>query len=185
MAKDDFYKALLHTEPRPGMSSLSDLLGMAPPVPQITGLGVGSLASLLGSFAAQPAAPTPTGLRFLDSHFSESVAFAYASLPRRPGLYAIVVIDGAWGPRPYRPIYFGKATDLASRVVSSHEKYSEWCRSAGGSEKLYVAHLVMLGSSDSARSASEELLVRHYSPDCNITFNYFANLFGRERSLGG
>jgi hypothetical protein len=162
MANDDLYRRLLGIASDPPGTSLSGLMmGLAQPAVVSTPAPV----------------PTPTGIRFQDSQFSEPTAFGTAWLPKSSGIYVILGIDWTGSPRPYRPIYFGKAVDLAGRVGASHEKYGEWCRAAGGADKLYVAYHLMLGS-DAHRAAIEESLIRHHSPECNKTFNYLSDLLG-------
>jgi hypothetical protein len=182
MAKDDLlYNALFGiTPPAP---TLSKILGLEPPpAPTIPTLQTDVLSALIGAPRFAPV-PAPTGIRFKDSFFSEPKAFGSGWLPMRSGVYAILVIDGGWNPRPYRPLYFGKAGDLAARVVRSHEKYNEWCREAGGSEKLYVAYHLS-PNAEWERAEIEESLIRHYSPVCNQTFNRFASLADLYRMPG-
>jgi hypothetical protein len=104
------------------------------------------------------------------------VPFRWAVPRPSPGLYAVLVADSTWGPRNFRPLYFGKAGNLATRVVRSHEKYDEWCRAAGGAENLYVAYFSMLGSRDDERTTVESGLIRHYGPHCNGMFNPIVQL---------
>lgn len=110
------------------------------------------------------------GLRFLDRYFTEPTAFADSWLPSSAGVYAILVSDPSWQPRPYRPIYFGEAGDLAGRVVVSHEKYEEWRRAAGDAERLYVAYHLMSGG-DAERTALAEGLIKEYRPECIAEFS--------------
>jgi hypothetical protein len=116
-----------------------------------------------------------TGLRFLDRYFTEPVALDRGWLPRSAGVYAILVSDSAWEPRPYRPIYFGEAEDLARRGVASHEKFEEWRRAAGAESGLYVAYHLMAGS-DAERTAFGEELIREYRPACNDAANESSRL---------
>ena len=110
------------------------------------------------------------GMRFLDRYFTEPIAFGRSSLPGFAGIYAILVSDAGWQPRPYRPVYFGEAGDLAVRVVASHEKYGEWLRAAGTADKLYVAYHLMSGG-EAQRAAFEQSLIREYQPECNESMN--------------
>jgi hypothetical protein len=106
------------------------------------------------------------GMRFLDRYFTEPIAFGRSSLPGFAGMYAILVSDTGWQPRPYRPVYFGEAGNLAVRVVASHEKYGEWLRAAGAADRLYVAYHLMSGD-EAQRAAFEKSLIREYQPECN------------------
>jgi hypothetical protein len=121
-----------------------------------------------------------TGLRFLDRYFTEPTALGNGWLPRSAGVYAILVSDPAWQPRPYRPIYVGEAGDLAGRVAASHEKYEEWRRAAaaGTADQLYVAYHLMSGG-DAERAALAGGLVQEYRPACNETAS------GSQRLAGG
>ncbi len=102
--------------------------------------------------------------------FSEPVRFrALFPPPPTPGVYAILQRDATWQPRPFKPIYFGKAVDLSARVTASHEKYDDWCRVASGANNLYVAFCSMWRSSDSDRSLLETSLIKRYQPECNKT----------------
>ena len=198
MANDDFYRRLLGIAPEPQTTTLSRLLGLEPPpapvsAPSLRTLaslmaaptpparlpvpGYSSIGSLIGAPKRQLPVPAPSWIWFQNRCFSEPTALSGARLPSHPGVYAVLVFDGAWRPRPYRPIYFGKAGDLATRVVPSHEKHGEWCRAAGGAGKLYIAyHLVP--DSDWERAAVEEDLIKHYAPQCNDIFNPFSRLLG-------
>jgi len=115
------------------------------------------------------------GIWFGDRYFSEPVALRNATLPDSPGIYAILVIDGSATPRPYRVLYFGTARSMASRVTSCHEKHSDWCAKAGGLASLYVSYHFTSGASDSGRARIEEELISRYNPECNVTYNFFAD----------
>jgi hypothetical protein len=162
---------------RPSLRSLASLMSASAPPPQLPMPDYSSIGSLIGAPKPQWPVPPPSWIWFQNRCFSEPTAFGDTWLPTRPGVYAILVIDGTWRPRPYRPIYFGKAGNLASRLVPSHEKYDEWCRVAGGAGKLYIAyHLVP--DTDWERAAVEEDLIKHYAPQCNDIFNPFSRLLG-------
>jgi hypothetical protein len=107
-----------------------------------------------------------TGLRFLDLYFTEPVQLADGWLPSAAGAYAVLVSDPSWQPRPYRPIYFGEAGDLAGMVAASQGKYEEWRRAAAASDQLYVAYHLMSGS-EAERTALAEGLIREYRPAGN------------------
>jgi hypothetical protein len=110
------------------------------------------------------------GLRFLDRYFTEPVEFGSSRLPEHAGVYVIVVSDPAWEPRPYRPIYFGEAEDLAGTVAASHEKSDSWRYAAGAENGIYVAYHLMVGS-NAERTAFKEKLIREYRPACNEAGN--------------
>jgi hypothetical protein len=179
MGKDEFYSRLLGIAPTQP-TTLSKLLGTLPPPEPPTGGTLNALSGLSGLYGAPKPQPPlrPRGIRFQDKIFSEPKAFASAWLPPSPGIYAILVYDASCKPRPYRVIYFGMARDLAARAVSSHEKYSAWCRAAGGAGKLYVSHHAITNARALARAIVEEQLIKAYSPECNRTHNPSGGFFG-------
>jgi hypothetical protein len=167
--------------------TLSDLMrgtipvASAMPVPEFTAPPISpyrSLRDMLGTPEAQPVVPAPTGIRFQDAYFSEPKPLFSEWLPMQPGLYAVLVFDFSCEPRPYRPIYFGKAEDLAKRVTSSHEKYSEWSRACKSVTGLYLAYHAMPNSSDLERGALERNLIRAFTPQCNDAHNPLSDAFG-------
>lgn len=109
---------------------------------------------------------TRTGLHFLDRYFTEPMAVGSGLLPASPGVYAILMSDAAWQPRPYRPIHFGEAADLAGMAVASHERYQEWLRTAGAADQLYIAYHLTSGD-ETDRAALKESLIKEYRPACN------------------
>ena len=109
-----------------------------------------------------------TGLRFRNRYFTEPMAFGSGWLPSSAGVYAIVVSDPSWQPRPYRPIYFGEAEDLAGRLTASQERLEEWRRAADAAGPLYVAYHLMSGS-EADRAAFKESLIQEYRPEGNET----------------
>lgn len=175
-----------NADPRPDANPFSSLLDVS--TPRLT-----SLRALLASESSFPpalphiprvnppvvAAPTPRGIRFKDTNFSEPAPFGQSWLPMWPGIYAIAVPDIGWKPRPYRVIYFGKAEVLSSRVISSHENHGKWCAAAGGANRLYVAYHLMMGTNDGQRTALEKSLIEHYAPQCNDRLNPLSDFFSR------
>jgi hypothetical protein len=172
--KKSLYDLLLETNaaPTPRLTTLASLAGTSPVLPPISGFG-----RLIGSPAPVPASPRPamelppSGIKFGETVFSEPARFG-SWLPMSPGLYVILTRDLTAKPRPYRPIYFGMASDLADRVTTSHEKYDEWLR-CSGLTGIYVAHHNMSGSAEFQRANLERSLIRHYAPECNRTHNPF------------
>ena len=140
-------------------------------------------------FAAQP---KPDGIWFNRNNgdtvrFSEPMAFPRAcfgsmynslygiSRDPDPGVYTILVADNSARPRPFRVLYFGQGGDMHERVTTSHERYQDWCRAAGGAENLRVAYHWMFGSTEGERVAIESGLIGYYRPQSNVTFNSFAS----------
>jgi hypothetical protein len=112
--------------------------------------------------------------------FSEPMVFpSYIPLLSGTGIYAILVPDAVWNPKPYRPIYFGETEDFSQRVSIAHERYGDWRREAG-SAQLYVAQLWMFGSSKQGRTSIERGLIDAYKPTCNtLGLNLFSGLLGK------
>lgn len=92
-----------------------------------------------------------------------------------PGLYAILVADSNFSPKPFRLLYIGESTNLKDRICTSHEKYDAWTREAVG-KHLYDATHVMFGATDEQRKAAEEALIKHYDPPCNQLLRMVAPL---------
>lgn len=194
MSEDhDYLLRLLLGEPEPRKNSLYDMLsgiGVAPTPPRSNLATLASLASapsvspsifgfdrLIGSPAPVPALPRapmelpPAGITFGQTVFSEPAPFG-CWLPMSPGLYVVLAWDLTARPRPYRPLYFGMAKDLAERVTTSHEKYNEWVR-CGGITGISVAYHQMNASTEWQRANLEQSLISTYAPECNRTHNPF------------
>jgi hypothetical protein len=151
----------------PVATTLTQLMALAPP-PQAEGY-LSRMFSVFRLPAPQP--PAPTGLWFKDRYFSEPSAFSSTFIPKLSGLYAIVAFDLAGSPRPFRVIYFGKASDLSDRVVRSHEKYDTWCQAAGSSGRLLISYHLMPNAHDLELYSAEDVLIKHYQPVCNMKSN--------------
>lgn len=118
---------------------------------------------------------SPTGIVFARTNgvnlpFSEPrVLGGIVSPPQSAGVYVIVVRAESWGPRRFRPIYFGKAGDFPSRVnPSSHEHYDEWCDVAGGAVHVYASFCELPRCSRRTLFAVEGGLIDYYKPECNV-----------------
>lgn len=105
--------------------------------------------------------------------FSNPTSFSALFAPPSSGLYVLMAPDFNWGPKPYRPLYFGQAENLFKRVSQSHEKYASWVREAGSAANLYVGFHYMQGSTEHDRRSREAELIRHYNPPCNENFTDF------------
>jgi len=92
----------------------------------------------------------------------------YLSTLGGPGVYVLLVPSTAWGPRQYRPIYFGESDDFSKRITTSHEHYWDWMREAGPAQ-VYVAYLWMYGSRQQDRLSTEQALIDWYKPPINGT----------------
>lgn len=113
----------------------------------------------------------PTGIKFMDLVFTEPARFSWMMAPPRQGIYVVLVPDSAWGPRQFRPIYFGESSFLPSRIDENHEKYKSWLREAGGMT-LHVSFLATQGLTDQQRKRLENDLICRYDTPCNIKADY-------------
>ncbi|HTS20635.1 MAG TPA: hypothetical protein VMN79_02390 [Casimicrobiaceae bacterium] len=88
--------------------------------------------------------------------------------PKLPVVYAIQVVNLAWKPLPYEPIYFGENDDLESEGLAFHRAFERWrahetVRDGG---LLYVSYL-WLPRGDERESIVRELIAT-YRPPCNF-----------------
>jgi hypothetical protein len=124
-----------------------------------------------------PPQPAPSGIQFGIRRFTDPIQFSIASsfkLPA-PGIYAILVRDLRWTPRPFRILYFGESAKLTERVTTQHEKYLEWVSEAAGNI-LYVAYHFTVKMTDQQRRDAECELINTYQPPCNVRVNLWPGL---------
>jgi hypothetical protein len=107
-----------------------------------------------------------SGLLYQDRLFTEPVDFGGELPARAQGLYAILVADYSWWPRPYRVLYFGESDNLAKSVNSKHEKYNEWLREASGAPLLVAIHTTPRQKAQKRKDAASEL-ISALQPPCN------------------
>ena len=112
------------------------------------------------------------GIVYGNRSFSEPQRFPSLSTPVASGIYAILVPDSSYRPRPFRVIYFGESNNLFTRVCTSHEKYADWQREAGvnslyGTSDLYVAFHPTNDLTDQRLRDAECELINQYLPPCN------------------
>jgi excinuclease UvrABC nuclease subunit len=119
------------------------------------------------AFTLPPVTPVVQGIKFGDRQFYEPRRFPSLLIPPTQGIYAILVSDATWTPRPFRVIYFGESNNLGNRISTAHEKYIDWTREAAGSQ-LYVAYHVTIGMTDAQRRDAECVLINQYQPVCNV-----------------
>src|SRR5215471_10130778 len=67
--------------------------------------GLGYSESTIDSMRCETYA---AGIRFNDCYFSEPVHLIEWTPPKCAGLFAVLVPDPNWAPKPFRPIYFGE-----------------------------------------------------------------------------
>lgn len=89
------------------------------------------------------------------------------SLVDQPGLYVALAFDSAWGPRPFRPLYFGESDGIWGRSTNGHEKSGSWRAQVGPFGTVYRALLPMPGSTRAQRQAAESALITQYNTPCN------------------
>lgn len=110
------------------------------------------------------------GVRFGERWFTAPAPLPAAAVPAmfdQAGLYVVMVVDSEWGPKPFRPLYFGESDSIWNRCASGHEKYVTWRRAAGLFVPLYRAVSPMPGSTRAERQAAESALITRYLPPCN------------------
>lgn len=123
-------------------------------------------------------APTQNGIRWNplpELLFTEPVHFGTQWVPTVQGIYAIMAPADTWSPRKFRPLYFGEAGNLKTRLTWGHEKGSEWVKEARA-VPVYVSYYLTLGKSEDERRAIEEKFIAHYCPPCNVKANPLSNL---------
>lgn len=106
------------------------------------------------------------GIYFRDRRFSEPLPFHSAITIPTQGIYAILVRDESFTPRPFQVLYFGESDRIARRVTAQHESYGAWVGQARGAE-LYVAFYNTAGTPSRQRKELEKLLTQDYNPPCN------------------
>ena len=123
--------------------------------------------------------------------FSYPAPLLDSSPPQLSGIYAIQVINLAWKPLPYEPIYFGESDDL-SRVGSTsvqsgfavHPELERWSAHPavrdGGN--LYVSYLWLHRGAE-LRKHLVRTLVARYRPTCNTCTSPLGEAI--EELLGG
>ena len=80
------------------------------------------------------------------------------------GIYAILVMDADWSPRP---IYFGRTDEFSGRgAVSAHHAFRSWAREAGSDVKLWIA--VHRESNPMQRVVKQAALIQQHAPVCNV-----------------
>jgi hypothetical protein len=112
--------------------------------------------------------PVPLRLTFRKTLNCAPLPIGITYVPRYAGLYAIMVYDSTCTPLPFRLIYVGKANSLVERVCRQHEHYPSWLKVANGGI-VYVSFYAI--ADEAERGATEERLIEHYAPECNIEFN--------------
>jgi len=105
-----------------------------------------------------------SGIRFNDCFFSEPVSFANWMPPGCPGLFAILIVDPNWAPKPVRPLYFGEF----GNDTPAHALFHDCSRvvSAAHGKNLFVCMLPMPYTTTAQRCALRNELISAYNPFC-------------------
>jgi hypothetical protein len=106
----------------------------------------------------------PSGIRFNECHFSEPVPVSHFTLPKCGGVFAILVSDPNWLPKPFQPLCFGEFGNNARSALPATD-YASLSAAAHG-RTLFVAALAMPFSTTSQRRATRDELISAYNPLC-------------------
>src|SRR5688572_4019604 len=83
------------------------------------------------------------------------------------GVYCLSTVDAAWGPQPYRPVYFGELHSFAERCIDwTHDAIKRWHFVLGKADELHLSLLPI--ADEHLRSLIEASLIERYSPLLNI-----------------
>ena len=113
-----------------------------------------------------PPSPVTPGINYGNFRFSEPRLFPALTVPPFEGIYAILVTDMKFRPRPFRLLYIGETGDLGRDITLQHEKLDDWTREAHG-HPLFVAWHTMISASSQQRRSAELELINVYRPPCN------------------
>jgi hypothetical protein len=108
---------------------------------------------------------TKLGIRFNDCVFSEPTSLSHWTPPRCACLYALLIEDSNWAPRPYQPLYFGEFGNNAAAQL--FEKARAFAARLLGKE-VFVSVLPMPFSTTAQRWILCSELVWAYNPPCSM-----------------
>ncbi len=95
------------------------------------------------------------------------------------GLYAILVYDPSYTPRPFRVLYFGESENIQTRATGTHENLSRWRTQAGPVTQIYRSLCPLSSATKLERQQVESALIANYTPPCNERLSFdFTRLFG-------
>jgi hypothetical protein len=101
--------------------------------------------------------------------FSYPESLLSSKPPPLPVVYAIAILNLAWKPLPYEPIYFGESEDLTRETLPFHAAFERWSAHPavrdGG--RLYVSYLWLPRRTADFREHVERTLIATYRPACN------------------
>jgi hypothetical protein len=104
------------------------------------------------------------GIRFNDCYFSEPVRLIEWTPPKCGGLFAVLVPDPNWAPKPFRPIYFGEFGN--NTPDPAPEAAQGQFRDGVERAALLVVVLPLPFSTTAQRQALRNELVSAYHPAC-------------------
>jgi hypothetical protein len=107
-----------------------------------------------------------SGIRFNDCFFGEPVPFANWTPPGCASLYAILVTDPNWAPRPFQPLYFGEFGNNTSLTAAQREITN--LVPAPRRETLFIAVLPLPFSTTGQRWLVRNELIWAYNPPCQV-----------------
>jgi hypothetical protein len=105
-------------------------------------------------------------IRFNDCFFAEPLPFANWTPPGCASLYAILVTDVNWAPRPFQPLYFGEFGNNTSLTAVQREVTN--LMPAPRRESLFVAVLPLPFSTTGQRLMLRNELIWAYNPPCQV-----------------
>jgi hypothetical protein len=121
-----------------------------------------------------------SGINLGGLQFSEPTQLREYFLPPVAGIYAILVPNSDWRPRPFGLLYVGESNFIANRLTKQHEKYSDWLRQAN-SKPLYYCHYATSLWTEKERKDAECALINHYRPQCNVKVALVGTLLASSR----
>ena len=102
----------------------------------------------------------PPGIRFNDYHFTEPTRLTDLTVPKYAGLFAVLVKDTNWAPKPYQPLYFGEFGNNTPEVLLPRNYGFRGEHDA----ELFVSLLPMPFTTIAQRWALRNELLRAYNP---------------------
>ena len=102
------------------------------------------------------------GIRFNDCLFGEPVRLAEWLIPKCAALFAILVHDPEWSPKPFQPLYFGELGNNSAQAFRPND-FATLLSAANGRE-LLVSILPMPYSTTAERLSLLGELVTAYNP---------------------
>jgi hypothetical protein len=106
------------------------------------------------------------GIRFNDCVFSEPTSLSHWTAPGCAGVYALLIGDPNWAPRPYQALCFGEfGNNGAERLL---EKARDFAARLFGQE-IFVAVLPMPFSTTAQRWMLRNELIWAYNPPYSTT----------------